>query len=171
MGNDQEKIDRAVEDGGILNKTTPMSHTYSNLLYHIVFSTKDRAPLIVKQIRPELFAYLGALVQELKGIPLIINGIDDHIHMLISLPPTVSPSDAMRFIKSNSSRWMSERTGADFGGQKGFGIFSVSRSGVNAVVKYLRDQEIHHAKRDFRSDFVAMLENNGVEFEEKYLWV
>ena len=151
--------------------STQMSHTYSNLIYHVVFSTKDRAPLIVKQIRPELFAFIGALVKELKGMPLIINGIDDHIHMLISLSPTVSPSDAMRFIKSNSSRWMSERTGTDFGWQKGFGIFSVSRSGVQAVMEYIRDQEIHHGKRDFREEFVAMLEKNGVEFEEKYLWV
>ena len=170
MGN-VRRIHRAVEDGGILNKTTPMSHSYSSLLYHVVFSTKDRAPLLIKQIRPELFAYLGALVKELKGIPLIINSVNDHIHMLICLPPSVSPSDAMRFIKSNSSRWMSERTGADFGWQKGFGIFSVSRSGVQAVMEYIRDQEIHHAKRDFREEFVAMLEKNGVEFEEKYLWV
>ena len=162
---------RAVEDGGIINETTPMSHTYSNLLHHIVFSTKNRAPLIAKPIRPELFAYLGALVKELKGIPLIINGTDDHIHMLISLPPTVSPSDAMRFIKSNSSRWMSERTKIDFGWQKGFGIFSVSRSGVSAVMEYIRDQEIHHAESDFRKEFIAMLDKNGVEFEEKYLWV
>ena len=148
-----------------------MSHTYSNLLYHVVFSTKDRTPLIATQIRPELFAYLGALVKELKGIPIIINGIDDHVHMLISLPPTVSPSDAMRFIKANSSRWMSERTGVDFGWQKGFGIFSVSRSGVQAVMEYIRDQEIHHGKRDFRSEFIAMLDKSGVEFEEKFLWV
>lgn len=164
----RQNIDRAVEDGGILN---PMSHTYSNLLYHVVFSTKDRASLMAKQIRPELFAYLGALVKELDGIPLIINGVDDHIHLLISLPPAVSPSDAMRFIKSNSSRWLSEKTGSDFGWQKGFGIFSVSRSGANAVVDYIRDQEIHHEKRDFREEFLTMLVKHGVEFEEKYLWV
>jgi REP element-mobilizing transposase RayT len=149
---------------------TEMSHTYSNLIYHVVFSTKERVPLITKQTRPELYAYLGALVKELKGAPLIINGIDDHVHLLISLPPTVSPSDAMRLIKSNSSRWMSERMGIDFSWQKGFGIFSVSRSGVNAVVEYIRDQELHHAKRDFRSEFITMLDKNGVEFEEKYLW-
>ena len=148
-----------------------MFHTYRNLIYHVVFSTKDRAPLIARQIRPELFAYLGALVKELKGILLIINGIDDHIHLLISLPPTVGPSDTMRFIKANSSRWMSERTGTHFGWQKGFGIFSVSRSGVQAVMEYIRDQEIHHAKRDFREEFAAMLEKNRVEFEERYLWV
>lgn len=148
-----------------------MSHTYSNLLYHVVFSTKNRAHLIVKTIRPELYAYLGALVKELKGIPFIINGVDDHIHMLISLPPSVSPSDAMRFVKSNSSRWMSEKMGTDFGWQKGFGVFSVSRSGVAAVMGYIRDQEIHHMKRDFRSEFTAMLDKNGVEYEEKYLWV
>jgi len=148
-----------------------MSHTYSNLIYHIVFSTKDRAPWVIKQIRPELFAYIGALVKELKGIPLIINGVDDHIHMLICLQPTVSPSDAMRFIKSNSSRWMTEKTKSDFSWQKGFGIFSVSRSGVNAVMEYIRDQESHHAKCDFRDEYLAMLAKNGVELEAQYLWL
>ena len=147
-----------------------MSHTYSNLVYHIVFSTQGHLPLITNEIKAELYAYMGGLVNELNGRPLIIDGIADHVHMLIVLPPNVSVSDAMRFVKANSSRWMKERFGKPFAWQKGFGVFSVSRSGVDAVAKYIRDQEIHHAKFDFRTEFVSLLEKNGVDYDEKYLW-
>ena len=147
-----------------------MSHTYSNLVYHIVFSTQGHLPLITNEIKAELYAYMGGLVKELNGKPLIINGIADHVHMLIVLPPNVSVSDAMRFVKANSSRWMKERFGKPFAWQKGFGVFSVSRSGVDAVAKYIRDQEIHHRKFDFRTEFVSLLEKNGVEYDDKYLW-
>ena len=147
-----------------------MSHTYSNLVYHIVFSTQGHLPLITNEIKAELYAYMGGLVKELNGKPLIINGIADHVHMLIVLPPNVSVSDVMRFVKANSSRWMKERFGKPFAWQKGFGVFSVSRSGVDAVAKYIRDQEIHHRKFDFRTEFVSLLEKNGVEYDDKYLW-
>ena len=81
-----------------------MAHTYTNLITHNVFSTKDRAVLINDEIKPELHAYLGGLVKELNGKPIKIGGINDHVHILASLPPTVSTSDAMRFIKANSSK-------------------------------------------------------------------
>ncbi|MDQ1388400.1 MAG: REP-associated tyrosine transposase, partial [Acidobacteriaceae bacterium] len=83
-----------------------MSRTFTNLLTHLIFSTKDREPVIVPEIKFELFAYLGGLTRELKGKAYGINGTDDHIHLLISLPPVVSISEALRFIKSNSSGWV-----------------------------------------------------------------
>jgi putative transposase len=147
-----------------------MSHTYTNLLTHFVFSTKDRSPLITKEISPELFAYLGGLVKELKGKAIAIGGMEDHVHLLISLPPTVSTSDAMRFIKANSSKWLSERFGTPFSWQIGYGAFSVSRSNVDSVVKYIQNQEEHHKKFDFREEFLKFLKSNEVEFEEEYLW-
>lgn len=113
---------------------------------------------------------MAALVKEKNGKLLIIDGMDDHVHMLIMLPPTVCVSDAMRFIKANSSRWMKERSGKPFAWQTGFGVFSVSRSGVESVAKYIRDQEIHHRKFDFREEFVALLNKNGVEYDPEYLW-
>ncbi|MFN0138592.1 MAG: IS200/IS605 family transposase [Pyrinomonadaceae bacterium] len=147
-----------------------MAHTYSNIVYHIVFSTKDRLPLMTKERRSELFAYIGGLVKEKNGKLLIINGMDDHVHLLVMLPATICISDAMRFIKANSSRWMKERFGKPFAWQTGFGVFSVSRSGVETVAKYIRDQEIHHRKFDFRTEFVALLNKNGVEYDPEYLW-
>ena len=146
-----------------------MSHTHTNLLIHIVFSTQGYMPLITSEIKHELFAYLGGLVKELKGKPIIINGMSDHVHMLILLPPNVSPSDAMRFIKANSSRWVKERFGTKFAWQKGFGAFSVSRSNVDAVVKYIKNQEQHHGRSDFKTELVSLLEKNGVEYDAQYL--
>src|SRR4051812_16348394 len=107
-----------------------MSHTHTSLLFHIVFSTQGHLPLLTKDIRPELFAYMGSLVKEKKGKPIIINGVDDHAHLLTALPPDVSISDSMRFVKANSSRWMKDRFGTPFASQKGFGAFSVSRSNI-----------------------------------------
>ncbi len=147
-----------------------MSHTYTNLLTHVVFSTKERLPLITNEIKPELFAYIGGLIKELKGKPIIINGIIDHIHLLVSLPLTVDVSEAMRFIKANSSKWVSQKFGKPFEWQKGYGAFSISRSNVDAVVKYIQNQEQHHRKFDFRTEFVELLYKSGVEFDEEFLW-
>ena len=126
--------------------------------------------MITDEIKKELFAYMGALVKELKGKPIIINGMSDHIHLLILLPPNVSISDAMRFVKANSSRWVKERFGKKFAWQKGFGAFSVSRSNVDAVAKYIMEQEQHHRGFDFKTEFVSLLDKNNVEYDERDLW-
>ncbi len=147
-----------------------MSHTYTNLMTHNVFSTKDRAGLINDEIKSELHSYLGGLVKELKGKPIKINGMRDHVHILATLPPTVSTSDAMRFIKANSSKWVSEKFNRPFEWQKGFGAFSVSRSGMDAVVNYIENQVEHHKKYDFREEFLSLLRKYEVEFDENYLW-
>ena len=140
------------------------------MITHNVFSTKDRDELISDKIKPELHASLGGLVKELKGKPIKINGMDDHVHILASLPPTVSTSDAMRFIKANSSKWVSEKFNKPFEWQKGYGAFSVSRSGMDAVVKYIENQVEHHEKYNFRSEFLSLLRKYEVEFDENYLW-
>lgn len=147
-----------------------MSHTYTNLLTHIVFSTKERLPLVTDEIKPELFAYLGGLVKELKGKPIIINGMNDHVHILASLPPTLSIAEAMRFIKANSSKWITQKFGKPFEWQKGYGAFTVSRSNVDAVYKYIQNQEAHHRKIDFRTEFIEFLSKNDIPFDENFLW-
>ena len=147
-----------------------MPHTYSELTSHIVFSTKDRRRLITGEIRSELYAYLGGLVKEQKGIPIRINGVNDHVHMLVTLPPTMNVSDAMRFIKTNSSRWINRKFGRPFAWQKGYGAFSVSSSQVPRVVAYIANQERHHSRFDFENEFLTMLRNSRVEFDEEFLW-
>ncbi len=113
---------------------------------------------------------MGGLVKELKGKPIIINGMSDHIHLLILLPPNVSISDAMRFIKANSSKWAKERFGIKFAWQKGYGAFSVSRSNVDVVAKYIKNQELHHKGFDFKTEFVSLLDKNDVDYYPRYLW-
>ena len=95
-----------------------MSHTHTSLLFHIVFSTDGHLPLIKRDVRTELFPYMASLIKEKKGKPIIINGVDDHVHLLISLPPDISISDAMRFVKANSSRWMKKRFGNPSNGRR-----------------------------------------------------
>ncbi|MDM7924109.1 MAG: IS200/IS605 family transposase [Pyrinomonadaceae bacterium] len=146
-----------------------MAHTYTNLIFHVVFATQERFRSLTPERRPEVFAYINSLITEKGGKVIIINGVEDHLHILLMLPPDICLSDVMRFAKANSSRWFKRRFAAAFAWQKGFSAFSVSRSGVDAAAKYIREQEIHHQRRDFREEFVALLEKNGVEFDPEFL--
>ena len=150
-----------------------MSRTFTNLLTHIVFSTKDREPFIVPELKGELYAYLGGLTRELKGKAYAINGTNDHVHMLISLPPIVATSDALRFLKSNSSGWLHDKwpRRRSFRWQLGFGAFSVSKSNVPTVVKYIQRQESHHRRVTFKEEFVDFLIRHEVEYDERYIWI
>src|SRR5215212_2205167 len=118
-----------------------MGHTYTSLLSHCIFSTKDRLPLIKPDIRDPLFAYLGGIVRSLHGSALIVGGVADHVHILASFPATLAMSDAMRLVKTNSSKWTNEeyRKLGGFAWQTGYGAFSVSRSNVDAVTAYIAD--------------------------------
>ena len=147
-----------------------MSRTFTNLLTHIVFSTKDREPLIVPAVKAELFAYLGGLTRELKGKAYGINGTTDHVHMLISLPANVSVSEAMRFIKSNSSGWVHDKWQRAFAWQLGYGAFSVSKSNVPEVLKYIAKQEAHHRRISFRDEFVDFLQKHEIQYDKRYIW-
>ena len=147
-----------------------MAHTFINLLTHVIFSTKDRQPMIGTEIRGELFAYLGGLTRELKGKPYGINGTNDHVHMLISLPPNVSTSDALRFIKANSSGWLREKWKRAFAWQLGYAAFSVSKSNAPAVLRYIANQEAHHKRVAFKDELIDFLRKNQIDYDERYLW-
>src|SRR4030095_611805 len=143
--------------------------SYTNLLYHIVFGTKDRLPLITKDLRPDLHQYLGGLVNGLHGTPLEINGTADHVHVLARIKPVISIAEFLSKYKSNSSAWARRQTGK-FKWQVKYGAFSVSQSQVEPVRNYIRNQEVHHAKISFEEEFASLLKSHGIEFEEKYLW-
>ena len=135
-----------------------MAHTLANLLTHVIFSTKDRQPLLTPDLRPELLAYMGGIVRNIHGKLIDSNALLDHVHCLLSLPPALAVAEALRVIKSNSSLWVHETWHrAAFAGQAGYGAFSVSQSNVPAVVKYIRDQEQHHRKISFQEEFIALL--------------
>jgi REP element-mobilizing transposase RayT len=149
-----------------------MAHTFTNLLTHVIFSTKDRVPHIDAELKPDLFAYMGGIVREIDGKALGINGTADHVHLLIKLPPTIAISDAMRVLKTNSSRWVHEQwdSRSAFGWQTGYGAFSVSQSNVPAVLRYIANQEEHHRKVSFQEEFLAYLKKHGIEYDERYIW-
>ena len=147
-----------------------MSHTSGNILLHFIFSTDGRRPLIKPEFRDDLFAYLGGIVREMNGAALIINGANDHVHMLIRVRPAHSAAEIARVVKANSSRWVREKHSAEFAWQTGYGVFSVSESSVADVTKYISGQEEHHKKRSFQEEFVAFLKKNRVEYDPRYIW-
>ena len=149
-----------------------MSHTFTNLLTHIIFSTKDRRPFITSEIKPRLDAYLGGIVRELNGYPLTINGTEDHAHLLVRLPPVLALAEALRVLKANSSKWVNETFASKrkFAWQIGYAGFSVSQSNVPAVVKYINNQEAHHRRVSFQDELRAYLKKHGIEYDERYIW-
>ena len=149
-----------------------MSHTYSNLLSHVVFSTKDRKPLIDAEMKPRLLGYINGIVNEGGGKVLSLNSMPDHLHMLWQLPPTSSLSDSMRVLKTNSSRWVHEtwESRRAFAWQTGYAAFSVSRSKVSGVASYIEAQESHHRKRTFQEEFETLLIKHGIDYDPKFVF-
>ena len=147
-----------------------MSHTASNVVVHLIFSTKARQPLITSEIRNDLFAYLGGIVREMQGTALIINGMADHVHMLVRVPPVHAVAEMMRIVKANSSRWIRGEWKKEFAWQRGYGAFSVSESNVASVSRYIAGQEEHHRKWTFQEEYVAFLKKNKIAYDERYIW-
>ena len=149
-----------------------MAHTFTKLLTHMIFSTKDRLPQIDAEFKPELFAYMSAIVKAHGGKVLTINGPADHVHLLASLPPTIAVAEILRLTKTNSSKWVHEKwpQRSAFAWQTGYGAFSVSRSNQDVVFKYIGDQENHHQKISFKKEFVAFLKSHDIEYDERYIW-
>ena len=149
-----------------------MSGTHTNLLYHLVFSTKQRQPMISDSLAAELHPYLGGIVRGEGGEPLAVGGVADHVHLLVKLKPTIAVSDFLRQLKANSSKWINEEKWKlqKFGWQDGYGAFTVSRSQVTRVVEYIQIQKQHHAKQDFQNEYLDLLVKHEVEYDERYLW-
>jgi len=149
-----------------------MAHTFTNLLTHVVFSTKHRLPQIDPELKAPLLSYMGGIVRELNGVALLVNGTADHVHLLVRLPPTVSIADALRIVKTNASRWVHEKwpSRSAFTWQTGYGAFSVSQSNATAVLRYIKNQEEHHRKVSFQQELIAYLRRHGIEYDERYIW-
>ncbi len=149
-----------------------MPGTYSQLLLHVVFSTKARAPWIAADVAERLYAYIGGIVRAEKGVLYDIGGVEDHVHMYLRWRPDGSMSDLMRTIKARSSKWVHDTFPAlrEFAWQEGYSVFSVSKSQEEAVKKYIAGQAEHHKKEDFKSELLKLLRAHGVEFDERYVF-
>jgi putative transposase len=143
-----------------------MPHTHIDNTIHFVFSTKDRAPFIKPELQAVLWPYLGGIARILGMRPIVIGGVEDHVHMLIAMPSNASPADAMRTVKAGSSKWVREMHLRDFGWQQGFGAFSVSHSLVPKTIRYIQTQREHHRKMDFKTEYRMLLDRHGVEYDE-----
>ncbi|MBZ5704591.1 MAG: transposase [Acidobacteriia bacterium] len=146
-----------------------MGHSYASNFIHCVFSTKDRANLIPEQRSEQLYAYILGIAKNIGIGVLCIGGTANHLHILLALPANRTLSDAVRDLKANSSRWMSE-AGLRFAWQHGFGAFSVSPSQLPVVKNYIHGQAEHHKKRNFEEEFLALLRKSGVEFDPTYVF-
>ena len=149
-----------------------MPQSLAKNLIHLIFSTKNRERLLTDASRPDLHAYMATVLKNMDCPALIINSVEDHVHVLFLLHRTVALSSAVGDLKSTSSKWLKTQSDAltAFSWQKGFGAFSVSESNVEAVIQYIANHEEHHRKVSFKDELRSFLEKHGVEYDERYLW-
>ena len=149
-----------------------MPGTYSQILLHVVFSTKHRTPWITRGVAERLYPYIGGIVRAEKGTLYSIGGVEDHVHLYLRWRPSGSISDLMRTTKAQSSKWLHDTFPElrAFALQEGYSVSSVSKSQEEAVKKYIARQEEHHRKEDFKSELLRILRAHGVEFDEQYVF-
>ncbi len=146
--------------------------SFSKLTYHIVFGTKYRKPTLTNKIRERSYNYIGGIIREQSGTLLEIGGTDDHVHILAQFGSTVKISEVIQKIKGSTSRWINEtfEPGIHFEWQIGYGVFTVSCSGIDQVAHYIQNQEEHHRQQPFQEEYVCLLKRHGITFEMKYLF-
>jgi putative transposase len=145
--------------------------TYTQIYYHIIFSTKDRRPVLKKDRREELFRYLWGVIKNHRCHLYRLNGVDDHVHMLLSLHPTVNLADLIKDLKTGSSKWIKEKDvfPGFTGWQDGYGAFTLAISDKDAVIEYIKGQDEHHKKLSFQDEFRKIPEEAGIKFDPKHL--
>ena len=146
-----------------------MAQSLSKNLIHLVFSTKLRRPDLKDEFRSELHAYMATVLKNLKCTAIVINSVNDHVHLFYKLHQTVSLAKSVEEVKKSSSKWLKAYL-PNFSWQAGYGAFSVSESNKLAVIKYIENQAEHHRKLSFKEELRVILEKHNVPFDEKYLW-
>jgi putative transposase len=149
-----------------------MPQSLTVLIVHLIFSTKGREPLIDAELEPHLHAYMAAVLKDMGGKAILINGMPDHIHVLTHFPPTVSVSDLLRNLKANASRRVHQTypTRQSFAWQRGFAAFVVGPASVDDIRRYIANQEERHKTVSFQGEFRAFLRRRNVTFDERYMW-
>jgi putative transposase len=148
-----------------------MAHTYANLMYHIVFSTKNRLPLIGDGLRERLYEYMGGIVRGVGGSLMEVGGVTDHVHLLVRSKTDIAVATLVKKIKGQSSKWANGLPDRPkrFQWQEGYGAFSVSASVVPKVQRYIRSQEEHHRRISFKDELITLLKRHHIPYDERYL--
>jgi len=149
-----------------------MANTYTQIFIHVIFAVKGRMNLIPKDKKDEMYGYIGGIVNNKSHKLYVVNGMPDHVHLLFGFNPSESLSDLVKEIKRNSSKFINENKWfvGKFEWQHGYGAFSCSKSHVDKVFNYIRNQEEHHKKTTFREEYIAFLKKYEVEYDERYIF-
>lgn len=149
-----------------------MANTYTKLYIHIVFAVKYRQALIDRSWRDELYKYICGIVNGNKQKVYAIGGVADHIHILVSIHPNISISELVKDIKGCSSKWINEQQKSNtyFRWQEGFGAFSYAQSELDNVIRYINNQEAHHARQELREEYIHLLRTFDILFDEHFLF-
>lgn len=158
--------------GSAYYKTQKMANTYHQIYLQTVFAVKYRNAMIEKTWQKDLFGVIGNLINETGCKTMIVNGVEDHVHCFFGLKPTVAVSELMKTVKAKSSKYINDHslTPERFEWQEGYGVFSYSQSQIDAVYKYIQNQEEHHKKYTFREEYVDFLEKFKISYDEKYIF-
>jgi putative transposase len=148
-----------------------MAHTYTKILIHYVFCTKYRKKIIKVDLQERLWSYMGGIAKENNMKALAIGGIEDHVHLLISLPTTLSIAKSIQLIKGGSSKWVHDTFPAysNFGWQLGYAAFSVDINRVKGLIRYINTQKEHHLKKSYQDEYMSVLRKNKINYDERYL--
>lgn len=149
-----------------------MANTLTDLIYHIVFSTKNRSPIIHSGLQEKLYSYIAGIAKRQEALVIQIGGVSDHVHIVLQLKPTHKLSEVIQKIKGHSSKWINKQnnTTTKFQWQEGYGVFTVSASQKPLVIQYVKEQEKHHKKVTFKDELVMFLKRHHIEYDEKYIW-
>jgi len=149
-----------------------MANTYTRIYIHVAFAVEGRQSLIRKERKEELHKYITGIIQSKGQKVIAVNSMSDHIHILIGIKPNANPSDLVRDVKANSSKFINGKNWVmgRFSWQEGFGAFSYSHSQLNTVASYIKNQEEHHSRKPFKDEYLEMLRKFDVEYDAKYLF-
>ena len=149
-----------------------MANTYTKMYIQTIFAVKYRKAQIQKNWKNQFFGVIGNLINDMKCKTILVNGVEDHVHCLLGLKPDVSVSDLMKSVKARSSKYINDHrlTETQFRWQEGFGAFTYSQSNLDAVYKYIQNQEEHHKKMTFRDEYIGLLEKFNIDYDERYIF-
>jgi REP element-mobilizing transposase RayT len=149
-----------------------MANTYSQIHIQVVFAVQNRESLIGSKWKNELYQYLVGIIQNHHHKVIAINGMPDHVHILIGLRPSQSISDLMQKVKGDSSKWINRKgfVLGKFSWQEGYGVFSYGKSQIDDVIEYIKRQEIHHQRKTFKEEYLQFLEKFALDYDERFVF-